>query len=92
MKIEARSSVDAKYGSETIASCVRENVTRFLADLDGEDVEGLYAMVLAQVERPLIQIAMEKCMYNQSKAAKLLGINRNTLRKKLSNYKIEMPS
>ncbi len=50
----------------------------------------IYAMVLEQVERPLIRLVLEKCRWNQVKAADVLGINRNTLRKKISELQIEM--
>jgi len=89
VKLEEKYLAASKERSETIASCVRESVSKYLDDLDGEDIEGLYELVLAQVERPLIEIAMERCMQNQSKASKLLGINRNTLRKKLACYQIK---
>ena len=43
-------------------------------------------MVLQQVELPLLRCVMARCEGNQSKAAQVLGLNRNTLRKKLSAY------
>lgn len=58
-----------------------------IEELDNGDI---YAMVLEQVERPLIRIVLEKCRWNQVKAAAVLGINRNTLRKKISELKIVM--
>jgi Fis family transcriptional regulator len=45
-------------------------------------------MVITAVERPLLQFAMERTDGNQSAAAELLGINRNTLRKKLQEYRL----
>lgn len=45
--------------------------------------QGLYDRVLMEVERPLLSLVMEKCAGNQLRAASLLGLNRNTLRKKL---------
>jgi two-component system nitrogen regulation response regulator GlnG len=54
------------------------------------DKGDIHAMVLEQVERPLIRLVLEKCRWNQVKAADVLGINRNTLRKKISELKIEM--
>jgi two-component system nitrogen regulation response regulator GlnG len=50
----------------------------------------IHSMVLEQVERPLIRIILEKTRWNQVKAADILGINRNTLRKKISELGIEM--
>jgi two-component system nitrogen regulation response regulator GlnG len=47
-------------------------------------------MVLDQVERPLIRLILEKTRWNQVKAADILGINRNTLRKKIHELGIEL--
>ncbi len=58
--------------------------------IEGLDKGDIYAMVLEQVERPLIRLVLEKCRWNQVKAADVLGINRNTLRKKISELQIEM--
>jgi two-component system nitrogen regulation response regulator GlnG len=58
--------------------------------IEGLDKGDIHAMVLEQVERPLIRIVLEKCRWNQVKAADVLGINRNTLRKKISELNIEM--
>jgi two-component system nitrogen regulation response regulator GlnG len=58
--------------------------------IEGLEKGDIHAMVLEQVERPLIRLVMEKCRWNQVKAADVLGINRNTLRKKISELNIEM--
>ncbi|MDA8414879.1 MAG: sigma-54 dependent transcriptional regulator [Desulfobacteraceae bacterium] len=50
----------------------------------------IHSIVLQQVERPLIRIILEKTRWNQVKAADILGINRNTLRKKISELGIEL--
>jgi two-component system nitrogen regulation response regulator GlnG len=50
----------------------------------------IFTMVLEQVERPLIRFILEKTRWNQVKAADILGINRNTLRKKISELGIEL--
>jgi two-component system nitrogen regulation response regulator GlnG len=50
----------------------------------------LHDMVLQQVERPLIRFVLEKCRGNQVKAADVLGINRNTLRKKIQELGIDL--
>lgn len=63
---------------------VRLAVMDYLARLDGFEVSNLYAMVINEVERPLIQAVMEKCGHNQSKAAQMLGLSRSTLRKKMA--------
>jgi DNA-binding protein Fis len=50
---------------------------------------GLYNIVLEQVEKPLIELALKAYNGNQVKTALMLGINRNTLKKKIDNYKLK---
>ena len=73
---------------ETLEQCVLRSLQQYFSDLDGARPHALHAMVLTAVERPLLQFAMERAEGNQSAAAELLGINRNTLRKKLQQYRI----
>lgn len=54
------------------------------------ELTGLYNIVLEQVERPLLEIALRAHNGNQVKTAQMLGINRNTLKKKIDNYKIRV--
>jgi Fis family transcriptional regulator len=54
------------------------------------ELNGLYNVVMEQVERPLIEIALRAYNGNQVKTAQMLGINRNTLKKKIDNYKIRV--
>lgn len=54
------------------------------------DLTGLYSLVLEQVERPLLELALRAYNGNQVKTALMLGINRNTLKKKIDNYKIRV--
>ncbi len=54
------------------------------------ELTGLYSIVLEQVERPLLEIALRAHNGNQVKTAQMLGINRNTLKKKIDNYKIRV--
>ena len=61
-------------------------VTPFLAENKGKSIVDLYATVLAEVEPPLLQAVMEKRRGNQLQAAKMLGISRGTIRKKLQRY------
>ncbi len=53
------------------------------------ELSGLYNVVLEQVERPLIELALKAYNGNQVKTAIMLGINRNTLKKKIDNYKLK---
>ena len=61
-------------------------VSRFLAENKGKPVDNLYDMILSEVEPPLLQAVMEKRRGNQLQAAKMLGISRGTIRKKLQRY------
>lgn len=54
------------------------------------DLSGLYSVVIEQVERPLLELALRAYNGNQVKTAAMLGINRNTLKKKIDNYKIRV--
>lgn len=73
---------------ETIEQCVLRSLHEYFANLDGAKPHALHELVLQAVERPLLQFAMERANGNQSAAAELLGINRNTLRKKLTDYRL----
>jgi len=65
------------------ASVEKHLRTYFAAHEEGMPAAGLYDLVLREVERPLLEIALKACGGNQLKAAALLGLNRNTLRKKI---------
>lgn len=68
---------------------VRLAMRTYFARLDGHEATNLYAMVLSEVEKPLIETVLEQCGHNQSKAAQVLGLSRSTLRKKMTQYGIE---
>ena len=71
-----------------IEASIRDNLELYFADLEGTDPHALYDMVLRAVERPLLDVVMQKADGNQSRAAEWLGINRNTLRRKLLEHKL----
>ncbi len=54
------------------------------------ELDGLHKIILEQVEKPLIELALRQYRGNQVKTARLLGINRNTLKKKIDSYKIRI--
>jgi len=65
---------------------VERALERYFAHLEGQGACGLYDLVLAEVEAPLLAITLAHAEGNQSKAAQMLGLNRGTLRKKLKQY------
>lgn len=71
-----------------IADCIRSNLEDYLAQRGAGDPDNLYAMLLEVVERPLLEVVMAHTDHNQSRAAQWLGVNRNTLRKKLIEHKL----
>ena len=72
----------------SIEQCVRESLQSYFRDLDGEAPDGMYDMVVRLVEKPLLEVVMTHADNNQSRAAEWLGLNRNTLRKKLALHKL----
>ena len=71
-----------------IEACVRESLEAYFRDLRGTEPGGLYEMVTRVVEKPLLDVVMQHAGHNQSRAAEWLGMNRNTLRKKLVEHKL----
>ena len=69
-----------------IAACMRRSLNRYFKDLDGETPCEIYTMVLNAVEKPLLSYILDRAEGNQTRAAEILGINRNTLRKKLREH------
>ena len=86
--VEAAKQTSSQSASQSaLSECVSRTVRRYLADIgDAECSEGLHAMVLREVEGPLLREVMAFHEGNQSRAAAALGINRATLRKKLAIY------
>ncbi|PTN11743.1 helix-turn-helix domain-containing protein [Nitrosomonas aestuarii] len=72
-----------------IACCVRKSIDKYLIDLDGERPSCIHEMVIRSVEKPLIEVILHHTQGNQTQAAELLGINRNTLRHKIKQYQIK---
>jgi Fis family transcriptional regulator, factor for inversion stimulation protein len=86
-------AVRAEQASEStlqpaLRECVTRAVRRYLHDLDSQAPDGLYELVLGEVEAPLLREVLAWAGGNQSKAAAALGINRATLRKKLATLRI----
>jgi Fis family transcriptional regulator, factor for inversion stimulation protein len=71
-----------------IEECVRDSLEGYFKDLHGIEPGGMHDMMLRIVEKPLLEVVMEHAENNQSKAAQWLGLNRNTLRKKLVEHNL----
>ena len=72
-----------------IEECVRTSLEGYFKDLKGTDPDGsMYDMMVRVVEKPLLEVVMHHAAHNQSRAAEWLGLNRNTLRKKLVEHKL----
>ncbi|WP_018869749.1 helix-turn-helix domain-containing protein [Thioalkalivibrio sp. ALgr3] len=69
-----------------LAQSVHQAMEDYFDTLDGQSSHGLYALVMEEVERPLLACVLERCGHNQSRAAAVLGLNRATLRKKLRSH------
>ena len=71
-----------------IEECVRDSLEMYFKDLRGVEPAAMYEMILRVVEKPLLDVVMQHAEHNQSRAAEWLGINRNTLRRKLVEHKL----
>ncbi len=71
-----------------IEECVRTSLEGYFKDLRGTEPDGMYDMLVRIVEKPLLEVVMQQADHNQSRAALWLGLNRNTLRKKLVEHKL----
>ena len=72
----------------TIEQSVRDSLQTYFQDLEGEVPDRVYEMVVRMVERPMLEVVMNHADNNQSRAAEWLGLNRNTLRKKLVDHQL----
>jgi Fis family transcriptional regulator, factor for inversion stimulation protein len=79
-------AAEPRRGGESIEQCILRTLDQYFRDLGGARPHQLHGMVMQAVERPLLQFALDRSSGNQSAAADLLGINRNTLRKKLIEH------
>jgi Fis family transcriptional regulator, factor for inversion stimulation protein len=71
-----------------LSAYIRQAIDLYFAQVKGHGPAGIHALVISEVEKPLLEAAMEYSGYNQTKAAKALGLSRSTLRKKLDQYGI----
>ncbi|MEO7245803.1 MAG: Fis family transcriptional regulator [Rubrivivax sp.] len=71
-----------------IEECIRASLEAYFRDLRGTEPRSVHQMVLEAVEKPLLEVVLQHAGGNQSRAAEWLGINRNTLRRKLAEHKL----
>jgi Fis family transcriptional regulator len=81
--------MESNLDENELAACVRRELTLYFKDLDGEVPAGIYEMVVNCVEKPMIELVLERAGSNQTRAADWLSINRNTLRKKMLQHGIQ---
>lgn len=75
--------------SAPLSDCVRQSLEIYFRQLDGHPASDLYELVLAEVERPLLEVVMREARNNLCRAAAMLGLNRATLRRKLRRHGLE---
>ncbi len=88
MKDHKRQKSNKKLQNDKLSDQVKKSIESYFNDLNGELPCNVYQLVLAEMEKPLLEVVMNYTAQNQRKASKILGINRNTLRKKLENYQL----
>ena len=74
--------------SNELHDCVKKTLNRYFRDLDGETPHAVYEMVVGTVEKSMLEVVMNHADGNQTLAADILGINRNTLRRKLAEHRL----
>lgn len=80
------SDLPTTVSNQSLRNSVRESLRQYFIRLEGQAPANLYEMVLAEVEHPMLEMVLQYTGQNQSKAAKILGISRGTLRKKMAQY------
>ena len=71
-----------------LQDCIKDSLEKYFSDLNGETSNGIFKMVTQQTESATIKFVLDKVNQNQSEAARILGINRATLKKKVSLYNL----
>ncbi len=88
-KHRSESRADTGARDNEISLAVRKVMKQYFKDLDGEKCTGIYEMVVTAVATPMLEVVMLQAQGNQTRAAELLGLNRNTLRKKLQQHGLD---
>ena len=80
--------VAQELSSEPLHVCVYNAVQAYFGNMDGHEVRGLYQLIMAEVEKPLLRAVLEQADGTQTRAAGILGISRTTVRKKIADYEL----
>ena len=83
---QTKKDTKATNDAPCLRDCVTQAMQNYFEQLDGQDAVDLYEMVLSEVEAPLMESVMAYVNGNQTKASRITGLNRGTLRKKLKKY------
>ena len=83
-------AVPADYDNLSLEEIIQSKLEDYFQRTRGVHLENLYSLIIERVERPLIELTLKATHGNQIRAAKILGINRNTLRKKITYLHIKM--
>ena len=76
-------------GAAPLSQCVRDALDFYLLNMADHEIKDLYGLVMEEVERPMFETVLRHTNGNLSHAAKMLGMTRNTLRKRLGVYGID---
>jgi len=71
-----------------LPACINAKLDLYFEQLNGESTSGVFKMVMQETESVTIKFILDKVEQNQSKAARILGMNRGTLKKKIEFYKL----
>lgn len=74
--------------SDSLKTCINNKLEQYFHQLEGENISGVHKMTMDEVESLVIKFTLEKSNNNQSKAAKILGLSRTTLKKKIQLYNL----
>ena len=66
-----------------------KSIRQYVGEMNGENNGHLHELIMGGIEKPLVEIVLKETGGNQTRAANILGVNRNTLRKKIAEYKIK---
>ncbi|MGZ8192636.1 MAG: helix-turn-helix domain-containing protein [Methylobacter sp.] len=88
INVDRRTQDRRKQVSIPLPAYVKQTVELYFSQLNGHEPVGLYAMVMSEIEKSLLEATLEHSGYNQTKTAKALGLSRSTLRKKMDQYGI----